>query len=150
MNTLFCQSFLKAYFWLSPVAPINVPVCTYSYIFSLNFIHLLDFLIFNCFKLQELNQQGPMSVTSSSSHCTNNKPSESRSSSPTNVLDVNPLIYLSSFNESVIPMTTEEAMAQFEHYLGQCFLTWTFLANLEIEHTGMQWRIRTGPKICFY
>ena len=66
------------------------------------------------------------------------------------MLDVNPLIYLSSFNESVIPMTTEEAMAQFEHYLGQCFLTWTFLANLEIEHTGMQWRIRTGPKICFY
>merc|ERR1712066_153301 len=70
-------------------------------------------------ELQELNQQGQMSVTSSSSHCPNNKPSESRSSSPTNVLDVNPLIYLSSFNESVIPMTTEEAMAQFEHYLGQ-------------------------------
>ena len=96
-------------------------------------ISLENFVILNCFKLQELNQQGPMSVTSSSSHCTNNKPSESRSSSPTNVLDVNPLIYLSSFNESVIPMTTEEAMAQFEHYLGQCFLTFWLIWKLNIE-----------------
>ena len=31
--------------------------------------------------------------------------------------DVNHLVFGSSFNESVTPMTTEEAMAQFQHYL---------------------------------
>jgi len=40
-----------------------------------------------------------------------------RTTTPTNIMDVNHLVFGSSFNESVTPMTTEEAMAQFQHYL---------------------------------
>merc|ERR1739848_650656 len=40
-----------------------------------------------------------------------------RTTTPTNIVDVNHLVFGSSFNESVTPMTTEEAMAQFQHYL---------------------------------
>merc|ERR1712226_1182709 len=40
-----------------------------------------------------------------------------RTTTPTNIMDVNHLVFGSSFNDSVTPMTTEEAMAQFQHYL---------------------------------